>query len=124
LRGKSNKNDKDGNDESRDGNSSKRTTKDNWGEEGEGKGGRSRFKKNRTLLDDEEGERLDRLSRSNSRPLNAYDELPVVTEYTKKLKEGIDIYKKKTNKLKKMEKDLGALGGDALAYDRLQMYLP
>ncbi len=54
---------------------------------------------------------------------NLYDEIPIESEYTKKLKEGIDIYKKKSSKPKK-GKDLGALGQDASAYDRLQMYLP
>jgi len=50
--------------------------------------------------------------------------MPVVSEYTRKLKEGIDIYKKRSSKPKRESRDLGALGNDQSAYDRLQMYLP
>jgi hypothetical protein len=48
----------------------------------------------------------------------------VDSEYTRKLKEGIDIYKRRSSKPKKETRDLGALGNDQSAYDRLQMYLP
>ena len=50
---------------------------------------------------------------------NPYDEMPVVSEYTRKLKEGIDIYKRRSSKPKRESRDLGALGNDQSAYDRL-----